>query len=74
MSKNQGILNLDFEELWNSWAVDKDDEDYDTPEEPHRPLVQLKPAVIKCECGSEKTFGKNSPHSSWCAKAKENEK
>lgn len=26
--------------------------------------------VVKCECGSEKTYGKNTAHSSWCPKYK----
>lgn len=25
---------------------------------------------VKCECGSEKTYGKNTVHSSWCPKHK----
>lgn len=25
---------------------------------------------VKCECGSEKTYGRNTAHSSWCPKYK----
>jgi hypothetical protein len=31
---------------------------------------QWEPVAPKCECGSEKTYGPDAPHSTWCAKAK----
>lgn len=33
----------------------------------------LPPMPVKCECGSEATFGDTPGHSSWCPKAATNE-
>ena len=29
----------------------------------------MKAALVQCECGSERTYGVNSSHSSWCPKS-----
>lgn len=35
-----------------------------------RPAKYVRVKKKKCECGSEKVYGKNSPHSTWCPKYK----
>jgi hypothetical protein len=48
---------------WNDLTSDENDADGNVKEKP-KPL----PRFGECECGAEKTYGKNAPHSTWCAK------
>lgn len=51
----------DFSDLWDSESSE------DLPER------NKKEEIIKCECGSEKTYGEDTTHSDWCAKGGEDD-
>jgi hypothetical protein len=50
---------------WNELIAEdkKKDADGNVKEKP-----DYKPRYGECECGAEKTYGKDAPHSTWCTK------
>jgi len=58
------FYSKEIEEMLDAYDRDRDDSQLESaPEEKKRKR--------KCECGAEKTYGKDAPHSSWCPKYEE---